>query len=125
MRHQTKNNMNRALMLALMLLPVMGWGQMVDGINLAETRNLQYVDIYMQQKGLSGNKLVAAVEYGQEVGKYEAPPRVLDESGKPMVFNSLIDALNMFSKWGWELISTYTSSTGGALHAILKRKDIR
>lgn len=107
--------------LVLMLLfPSLSFGQIVDGKNLADDMDIDYLDIYTQPKGVS-DKVFIAIEYGQEVGTYDSPPRVMDSNGKPMVFNSLIDALNKFSKWGWELNTIYTSNNSGK-HAVLKRK---
>jgi len=104
----------------------MGWGQIVDGKNLSEDKDILYLDIYhtMELTGALNN--VIRVEYGQKVGALELAGKVTEEDGKSMPFKSLTDGLNKFSKWGWELVSTYTkdyNGSSGELHAILKRKE--
>lgn len=106
-------------------MPVLGWGQIVDGKNLSEDKDISYLDIRYYVHPSKGYGVID-VEYGQKVKLFESPGRVTGEDGQPMPFKSLIDGLNKFSKWGWELVSTYSENhdgSSGVLHAILKRKE--
>ena len=39
--------------------------------------------------------------------------KMVDESGKPIKFNSAVDALNYMSSLGWELVTAFETGTNG------------
>ncbi len=73
------------------------------GIDTASSK-IVYCEIVGIQKFMS-KKVVISIDFGQEQ-TYFSDNRLVDESGKPVVFNSMVDAINFMSKRGWELHST-------------------
>lgn len=49
---------------------------------------------------------------------------IKDQNGKPLVFNSMIDALNFMSGNGYDFETAYalTTGNGNVYHFLLKRK---
>jgi len=72
------------------------------------------------------NKVNVEIDFGQG-SKFFSDNRYKDESGKPVVFNSMIDAMNFMGNQGWEFVQAFAVSTGtnsGAVyHFILKKKS--
>lgn len=80
--------------------------------------------IYCQIVGTAkfmSNKLVISVDFGQEV-KYFSDQRLRDKNGEPVVFNSMVDAMNWMGNDGWEFLQAYTVTTGqqNVYHWLLK-----
>lgn len=116
---------NLILFLAL-VAPVMGWGQTVDGVDLATHTGIDYVEIVGFNQGLFKKKIVVIVDYGQKITAFESDTRVQGPEGKPIIFNSMMDAVNRFSGWGWQLMFAYDVNAGQAgtvYHYVLRRKD--
>lgn len=65
-----------------------------------------YCEIVGTEKFLS-TKVTIQVDFWQKM-KFLADNRMKDEAGKPLVFNSMIDALNFMGKQGWEFAQAYT-----------------
>lgn len=54
-----------------------------------------------------GNDCTISVDFGQ-AKKITQPLIVVDEMGEPIVFNSIIDALNWMSSFGWRFKQAFT-----------------
>ena len=54
-----------------------------------------------------GNDCTISVDFGQ-AKKITQPQIVVDEMGEPIVFNSIIDALNWMSSLGWRFKQAFT-----------------
>ncbi|HLO43950.1 MAG TPA: hypothetical protein VK175_06420 [Leadbetterella sp.] len=78
-------------------------------------------------------KVTIDVDFGQKVSskffKDKEEVKILDEAGKLVEFNSMIDALNFFTKFGYEFVDAYaitvSSAMGGSqnvYHWLLKKK---
>lgn len=70
--------------------------------------------IYCQIVGVSklmSNKLVIMIDFGQEA-KFFSDQRLRDENGKPIVFNSMVDAMNWMGNDGWEFVQAYVVTAG-------------
>jgi hypothetical protein len=70
-------------------------------------------------------KVTIEVDFGQKKTMWYRQ-RYMDEStGKPKVFNSMIDAINFFSQNGWEFVDAYaiTMQYNNVYHYLLKRKQ--
>ena len=67
-------------------------------------------------------KVTIVISSGQLL-KYFSDNRLKDSSGKPIVFNSMVDALNFMGKQGWEFVQAYTitESNVNVYHFLLKR----
>jgi hypothetical protein len=80
-----------------------------------------YCEIVGTEKLLS-TKVTITVDFGQRM-KLFADNRMKDEAGKPLVFNSMIDALNFMGKQGWEFAQAYTItiSSQNVYHFLMKK----
>lgn len=78
-------------------------------------------------------KVTVDVDFGQKVSskffKDKEEVKILDETGKLVEFNSMIDALNFFTKLGYEFVDanaiSVSSQMGGSqnvYHWLLKKK---
>ncbi len=70
------------------------------------------------------NKVVIRIDFGDNISSY-ADNRMKDpKTGKPMVFNSMVDALNFMGKQGWEFVQAYAdmnSGTTSGYHFLMKK----
>jgi hypothetical protein len=121
--------MRKVLLLAAMLLSGMAYSQTVNGIALKDL-NVDYVMIVGQGKFLS-NKVSIEIDFGQETSIWKGGKemRLLDENGKKVDLNSMIDALNFMSAAGYEFVDAYAitsekgmTGTQNVYHWILKKK---
>lgn len=84
---------------------------------------IKYCLILATGKFLS-NEVDIRIDYGQNGSIFE-DTRIRDKNGKPINFNSVMDALNYMSNLGWEFVDAYAISTGNqnVYHYLLKAKD--
>lgn len=63
------------------------------------------------------------VDYGQMAARAKMY-KVLDENGNRIGFNSMVDALNFFAKYGYKLVTAYEViyESQGTYHYILKKE---
>ena len=90
-----------------------------------ETVKYDYCEIVGTSKLLS-NKVTVQIDFG-EATKFFADNRYKDESGKPVTFNGMIDAMNYMGAQGWEFVQAYavTNNNNPAVyHYVLKRKSL-
>ncbi len=70
------------------------------------------------------NKVTVRIDFGDNMGAY-ADNRMKDpKTGKPMVFNSMVDALNFMGKQGWEFVQAYADMNAGTTtlyHFLMKK----
>jgi hypothetical protein len=81
-----------------------------------------YCEVLGTEKLLS-TKVNIVVDFGDRL-KWFADNRMKDEkTGKPIVFNSMVDALNYMGKQGWVLAQAYpvTIQNQNVYHYLLKR----
>lgn len=82
-----------------------------------------YCQIVGTQKFLNPNKVTIEIDFGDEKS-YWKDNRLKDEAtGKVKVFNSMIDALNMMGKDGWEFVQAYAITVGqqNVYHYLMRR----
>jgi hypothetical protein len=85
----------------------------------------EFIQIIGYQKGWLSSKITINIDYGQKSSYFGRRDQVIaDNMGHPVIFHSMIDALNYLTKRGWEFIDNYpmSSSQGTAYHYLLKRK---
>lgn len=70
-----------------------------------------YCELVGTEKLLS-NKMNVSVDFGQE-NKIFSNQSLVDEKGRPIVFNSMVDAMNKMSELGWEFEQAYIVMIGG------------
>jgi uncharacterized membrane protein len=114
--HQTNKNMKMIKLTFLIIVfgtPLLVFGQ--------TTPKFVYCEIVGTEKLLS-TKVTITVDFGQKM-KFFADNRMKDETGKPLVFNSMIDALNFMGKQGWEFAQAYTItiSSQNVYHFLMKK----
>lgn len=71
-----------------------------------------YCELVGTQKLLSV-KVTVQVDFGQTLSN----SKLVDESGKSITFNSMVDAMNYMGKLGWEFESAYIITEGKGLKA--------
>lgn len=90
-----------------------------------EPAKFDYCEIVGTAKLLS-TKVTVQIDFGQGT-KLFADNRYKDESGNPISFNSMIDAMNYMGKQGWEFVQAYAvtiGNTGAVYRYVLKKKVI-
>lgn len=98
---------------ALTLFTLSSNAQKVNGIDLKDI-DADYIEI-SEIPRMSSNTLVA-IDYGQKSSLWNFKEQVLrDDEGRELELNTMVEALNMLSKYGYELVSVYTtqSQNGG------------
>lgn len=79
-----------------------------------------YCEILGTQKFLS-TKVTVTVDFGQNT-RFGEDTRLRDETGKVIVFNSMVDAMNWMGGQGWEFVQAYvvTVQNQNVYHWLLK-----
>ncbi len=116
------------LLLALYILGALNLNaQTVNGVPIEEIDS-DYLEILGRVRGTT--KIAVEVDFGQGKKWSSNLTRVnviKDENGKSIVFNSMIDALNFFSFFGYEFVNAYAHPVGMTeevqYHYILRRKE--
>ncbi len=90
----------------------------------SETVSYKYCLIEGTEKAFS-KKVKIEVDFGQEQKFFQKAYLRDPKTGKPRVFNSMVDALNYFGGHGWEFVQAYTMISGGQYiyHYLMKKKD--
>jgi len=70
------------------------------------------------------NKITIRIDFGDNMSNF-SDNRMRDvKTGKPMVFNSMVDALNFMGNQGWEFVQAYAdinSGTTSGYHFLMKK----
>lgn len=83
--------------------------------------------VYCQLVGTANftmTKVTVEIDFGQARKVFERNKRLLDENGKPIKFNSMVDAMNYMGSMGWEFVQAYVVTVGNSnvYHWLLKKK---
>jgi hypothetical protein len=119
------------LLLGVFALP--GFSQTVNGEQLSEIES-PYLLLIGTQKFI-GPTVTIEVDFGQfgasKTFKSKNEVKILDADKRPVEFNSMVDALNFFTKYNYEFVNAYAITVGGSglgggnqnvYHWLLKRK---
>lgn len=72
-----------------------------------------YAELLGFQKGLFSNKVTIRVDLGQSVSFWKQNDmKIVDENGKDVVFNSMVDGMNYMGERGWEFVQAYVVTEG-------------
>ena len=117
--------MKKLLIIALLSISTLTKAQsvLVDGTDI-NAMDISYCELVGYNTGAFTKKLNVYVDYGQK-NKLGVEVVITDANKKPILFNSMIDALNFMNKNGWEFESTYAvndAGLGSVYHYLLKRK---
>ncbi len=87
--------------------------------------DVDYVQIIGTSKAFS-TKLTIGLDFGQHTKMFSTGKETIvkDETGTPIDFNSMIDALNFMSKNGFEFVTAYivTVSNQNVYYYLLRHK---
>lgn len=96
----------------------------VLGLNAQNSSETVYCDI-VGTEILFSNKITVDIDFGQKSSFWTdyKEKRLVDEKGKPIKFNSMIDALNFMAKLGWEFQQAYVVTTNdqNVCHWLMKK----
>lgn len=72
-----------------------------------------YAELLGFQKGLFSTKVTIRVDLGQSVSFWKQNDmKLVDENGKDIVFNSMVDGMNFMGERGWEFVQAYVVTEG-------------
>ncbi|MFN8255573.1 MAG: hypothetical protein U0W24_07785 [Bacteroidales bacterium] len=108
--------MKRTFFIALVL---------VLSISVFSQKQPQYVYCIIDGTSkLMSNKVTIRIDFGDNLSVF-ADNRMRDpKTGKPMVFNSMVDALNFMGRQGWEFVQAYAEMNSGTTtgyHFLMKK----
>lgn len=85
-----------------------------------------YAELLGHQKGLFSNKVKVTVDFGQNVSFWKQGDMTLvDENGKDIVFNSMVDAMNFMASHGWQFVQAYVATVANEnVYHWLMKKDV-
>jgi hypothetical protein len=72
----------------------------------AQGSKYTYCELVGSQMFLS-NKVMVAIDFGQETKFFQSNIYKDEQTGKPKIFNSMVDALNFMGEKGWEFVQAY------------------
>ena len=86
----------------------------VAAIAQADNTHRVYAELLGAEKGLFSNKVTVTIDFGQNVSfwKKNRDNKIVDENGKEIVFNSMVDAMNYMGERGWVFQQAYVVSSG-------------
>ncbi len=88
---------------------------------LIEQKKYVYCELMGREELLSA-KVTVDIDFGQKVSFWNRDRRYKDENGKPISFNSMVDAMNFMGSLGWEFVQAYVVTVGqqNVYHWLLK-----
>lgn len=109
--------------LMMCLFATVGYSQTVNGVEVSS-----FEGDYIQIVGTSnfiGTKVIIGVDYGQEQKVFRNTSSLVDENGRPVKLNSMVDALNFFVLYGYEFKTAYALTVGNSnvYHFLLSKKN--
>lgn len=107
----------------LMIVVVFGFSTHL--LSQDTTKVEQYCELLAFSKLLS-RKVTVQMDFGQQIKFFSTKnTRILDNSDKPRVFNSVMDALNYMGIRGWVLVNAFPVTIGNqnVYHYVMKRKS--
>lgn len=98
------------------------FSQSINGVPLKEI-DTEYLRIVGYSK-LMSNKVTIELDFGQRDKIWNSKDtRLVDENGKSIVLNSMVDALNFVSKSGYEFVQAYAFAVSNqSVYHYLMRK---
>lgn len=117
--------MKKIILGCFMLFGYLSFGQTINGIPLKDL-DVEYLQILGTSKMMS-SKLTITIDMGQRTKLFSTNSDAIslkDEKGEPVIFNSMIDALNFMSANGYGFVAANVITVGGqnVYQYLLKRK---
>lgn len=110
-------------MVLLMIILAFGFSTRLLGQDTTKVE--QYCELLAFSKLLS-RKVTVQMDFGQQIKFFSTKnTRILDNSDKPRVFNSVMDALNYMGIRGWVLVNAFPVTVGNQniYHYVMKRNS--
>lgn len=98
---------------------------MVTASSFAQEKTFVYCQL-LGKSNLLGTKVTVEIDNGNERKFFSAQEKIVDEEGKPIKFNSMVDAMNYMGNEGWEFVQAYTITIGNShvYHWLLKKEAV-
>lgn len=113
------------MVLAVMMLGFNAYSQDPDDQVPVKTVYAQILGINKNVLGI-GNKISVEIDFGDENFFWGNDGRneVVDENGKEIKFNTMVDAMNFMGELGWEFKGSYviTIANQNVIHFLLSKK---
>jgi hypothetical protein len=108
-----------SIVVLLLILPLSIRSQ--DSLSAFHSSNWIFAEIVGNAKLLS-TKVNVSIDFGQGKGGIFRDNRMVDDQGKAITFNSMVDAMNYMANDGWEFCQAYVVGEGGSLvyHWLMK-----
>lgn len=112
------------LSLALLLCATQTYAQdSVGDTTDAPDKSYMYAQLLGTSK-LFSNKVTVQVDFGQ-FRRMGSDQRMVDKEGNPIVFNSMVDAMNYMGANGWQFLQAYAITIGNqSVYHWLLRLDL-
>lgn len=87
-------------------------------VSLAQGAGSEVKRVYVELIGqgqLFSSKVKVTIDFGQQSKFWTgfSDQRLVDENGKEIKFNSMIDAMNYMGQFGWVFAQAYVTQSGG------------
>ncbi|WP_281235142.1 hypothetical protein [Flavobacterium gelatinilyticum] len=110
----------------ILLSCLSSFGQTINGIPIKDL-NVKYLQIIGTEKYMS-SKLNIAIDIGQRTALLSSnkdTARIKDEKGEVLDFNSIMDALNYMSAYGYEFVQSniVTIEKSNTYYYLMKKKE--
>lgn len=115
----------RTLLVILLIIPIYCIGQRVNDTPI-DSIDAKYIELVGTRALIKYNKVNIQVDFGQGDKLFNAKDaHFLDENDKPIHFNSMIDALNYFDKFGYDYVNSYAVTHGNSnvYHILMRRRE--
>lgn len=115
------------IIIAFLGLAITGYAQESDSIPTPKTKTVfaQIMGINKNVLGI-GNKISVEIDFGDENNFWGRDGRneVVDENGKEMKFNTMVDAMNFMGERGWVYTDSYVITVGQqhVIHWLLQKE---
>lgn len=115
------------IIIAILGLAMTSYAQESDTVPAPKTKTVfaQIMGINKNVLGI-GNKLSVEIDFGDEKNFWGNDGRniLIDENGKELKFNSMVDAMNFMGSQGWEYEDSYviTVAQQNVIHWLLSKK---
>lgn len=115
------------VLFAVLGMAICSHAQDMDSIPTTKTKTVfaQIMGINKNVLGI-GNKLSIEIDFGEENSFWGNDGRneVIDENGKEMKFNTMVDAMNFMGERGWEYTDSYVITVGkqNVIHWLLRKE---
>ena len=115
--------MKKTTFLLLFLIPLFSFSQTINGKEIKNI-DVEFVQIVGTSK-LLRKKVTIQIDFGQHTKFFSKTKdtQIVGKDGKPISFNSMIDALNFMNESGYNFVQAYAFAVGNqnVYHYLLQK----